>query len=398
MDKPGSKLQIYLGQVLILTSMFAVNFMARTILAPLLPIIENDLGVSHAEAGSLFLLISAGFFISIIGSSFITSIITHKRTIFLSFLTLGLAMLITSRTQGLWGIRLALVFVGVAAGPYLPSGIATLTTLVHKRHWGKVLAIHELAPNLGLTLGPLIAEAVLSGFTWRTTFIFLGLSAIVMAGIFGIFSRGGKFCGETPSIDSYRKIWANPTFWILVVLFGLGIGSIFGIFSMLPLYLVTEHGLERNWANTLISISRIASLGVVLLGGWATDRYGSRKILTLVLAITGGLTLGLGIAPTAWVAVLIFLQPTVGACFFPPALSALSNVSSPQERNLIVSLTIPLSYTIGAGVFPTLIGLIGDLKSIGWGIALVGALTAAGALLPRHLKFYDQDEYSQNTC
>ena len=48
---------------------------------------------------------------------------------------------------------------------------------------------------------------------------------------------------------------------------------------------------------------------------------------------------------------------------------------------------------IGAGIFPAMIGLIGDLKSIGWGMILVGILTLAGSLLPRHLKFYDQDEF-----
>jgi len=391
MEKSEKNFKEYLGPVLILTSIFSINFMARIILAPLLPVIESDLGLSHTEAGSLFLLISAGYFLSLLSSSFITSIISHKRTIFLSFFALGLALIITSRTQGLWGIRLALVFVGVAAGPYLPSGIATITTLVHKQHWGKVLAIHELAPNSSLILAPLIAEAVLAGFTWRSTFIVLSLASIIMAGIFGIFGRGGEFRAETPNTESYRRLWKNPSLWILVILFGLGIGIVFGVFSMLSLYLVIEHGLERNWANTLISISRIASLGVVLIGGWATDRFGSRKILTLVLVMTGALTLGLGIVPTSWIAVIIFLQPTIGACFFPAALSALSNVSSPRERNLVVSLTIPLSYMIGAGAFPALIGLIGDLKSIALGMVLVGALTLGGALLPRYLKFYDQD-------
>jgi len=391
MEESEKNFKEYLGPVLILTSIFAINFMARIILAPLLPVIESDLGLSHAESGSLFLLISAGYFVALFASSFITARLPHKKTIFLSFLALSVALLITSMMQGLWGIRLALIFVGVAAGPYLPSGIATMTVSVHKRHWGKVLAIHELAPNLSLISAPLIAEVVLSGFSWRSTFVFLSAAALALAGIFAFFGRGGEFRGETPRIESYKKLLTNSTFWILVILFGLGIGSIFGIFAMLPLYLVSEHGLARDWANTLVSVSRIASLVIVLVGGWAADRFGTKKVLTVVLAITGGLTIGLGIAPTSLVAVLIFLQPTIGACFFPAALSALSNVSSSQERNFVVSLTIPISYLLGAGAFPALIGLIGDLKSIALGMVLVGALTLGGALLPRYLKFYDQD-------
>lgn len=388
-----NSLRKYLGPLLVLTSIFAINFTSRIILAPLLPVIESDLGLSHTEAGSLFLLISFGYFISLLCSSFITAFITHKQTIILSGFALGLALLLTSISRGLWGIRLALIFLGLTAGPYIASGIATMTTAVNARHWGKVLAIHELAPNLSLISAPIIAEAVLRGYTWRITFVFLGLASIAMAGINTLFGRGGEFCGEKPSTATFKSILAKPTFWVLIILFSLGIGSVFGIFAMLPLYLVTEHGLERNWANTLISLSRIASLGVVLVGGWAADRFGSKKILKIVLAATGGLTVGLGIASTSLVAVIIFLQPTIGACFFPPALAALSQVSSPKERNIAISLTVPISYMIGAGVFPALIGLIGDMKSIGWGMILVGALTAAGAFLPRHLKFYDQNEF-----
>jgi len=48
--------------LLLLTSIFFVNFLARILLAPLMPAVESDLGLSHAEAGSFFLLVSLGYF------------------------------------------------------------------------------------------------------------------------------------------------------------------------------------------------------------------------------------------------------------------------------------------------------------------------------------------------
>ena len=77
--------------LLLLTSIFFVNFLARIVLAPLMPGIESDLEISHAEAGSLFLVISLGYFVSLLGSGFISSRLTHKRTIILSAMVLGLA-------------------------------------------------------------------------------------------------------------------------------------------------------------------------------------------------------------------------------------------------------------------------------------------------------------------
>ena len=105
----------------LLTSIFFVNFLARIVLAPLMPGIESDLDISHAEAGSLFLVVSLGYFVSLLGSGFISSRLTHKRTIITSAMALGLALILISFSSGLWSMRLGAFFLGVAAGPYLPS-------------------------------------------------------------------------------------------------------------------------------------------------------------------------------------------------------------------------------------------------------------------------------------
>jgi len=379
-----------LTPLLLLTSIFFVNFLARIILAPLMPNVESDLNLSHAEAGSFFLLISLGYFTTLLASGFISSRLTHKQTILYSNIAMGFALLITSFSTGLWGIRLGLVLLGMAAGPYIPSGIATLTTLIKSRHWGKAIAIHELAPNLSFVLAPLICEVVLYWFSWRTVFMVLGVTALMLAGVFARFGRGGEFCGEPVGYASFRNIISTPAFWIMVVLFSLGISSTLGVYTMLPLYLVTEHGMERNWANTLIALSRIAGLVMTLAGGWATDRIGPKQILRIVFLLTGLLTIFIGLASSSWVAVAVFLQPVVAVCFFPAGIAALSMVSSTKERNIAVSLTVPIAFLVGGGAAPTLMGFMGDVGSFGPGIALVGGAILMGAIFSGFLKFHDQ--------
>jgi NNP family nitrate/nitrite transporter-like MFS transporter len=375
-----------LRPLLLLTSIFFVNFLSRIILAPMMPRVESDLGISHAEGGSFFLLISAGYFITLIGSGLISSRLTHKQTIVYSHLALGLALLGTSFSTGLWGMRLGLLIMGLAVGPYLPSGIATLTTLVKVRQWGKAIAIHELAPNLSFILAPLIAEAVLYRFSWRAVFVILGVAALLLAGIFARFGRGGEFHGGTAGYAYYRNILSTPIFWIMVLLFSLGISGTLGVYTMLPLYLVNDHGMERNWANTLISLSRIAGLVMTLFGGWATDRFGSKTILRIVFLFAGLMTIYIGFAPSAWVGLAVFLQPTMAVCFFPAGLAALSMISTPKERNIAVSITVPIAILIGGGVTPTLIGFIGDVSSFGLGIAAIGGAILMGAVFSGFLK------------
>jgi len=382
----SDRLLSHLSPLLILTSIFFINFIARIILAPLMPKIEKELDIAHADAGSLFLLISIGYFITLFGSGFFSSRLTHRKIIFLSSAALGVTLLGTSFSSGLWGIRIGMLILGMAAGLYLPSGIATLTATISWRHWGKAISIHELAPNLSFVAAPLISEVVLIWYSWRVAFLVLGIAALILAFVFARFGRGGEFQGQAPSYSSFRDIFSKPVFWILVVLFSLGISSTLGLYTMLPLYLVTEHGMERNWANTLIALSRFVGVGMALIGGWLTDRIGPKRILMIVFLITGLLTIFIGLASTSWIAVSVFMQPLLAVCFFPAGLAALSLVSSEKERNIVVSLTVPIAFLVGGGAVPTLIGFIGDISTFAWGIILIGGLTLTGTIFTGYLK------------
>jgi NNP family nitrate/nitrite transporter-like MFS transporter len=382
--------RVQLPPLLLLTSIFFVNFLARIILAPLMPRVESELNLSHAEAGALFFLISLGYFTTLLASGFISSYLTHRKTIVLSSTAVGIALIFTSFSSGLWGMRLGLIALGLAAGPYIPSGLATLTTLIKSQHWGKAIAIHELAPNLSFVLAPVIAEVFLYWFSWRTVFMVLGFAALLLAAVFTRFGRGGDFKGDSVGFASFRKILSNPGLWIMVVLFSLGISSTLGVYTMLPLYLVNDHGMELNWANTLIALSRIAGVGMALIGGWATDQFGPRRVLRIVFLLSGSMTIFIGMASTSWVSVAVFLQPIMAVCFFPAALAALSMVSSTKDRGITISLTIPIGFLIGGGGAPTLIGFIGDVSSFGWGIALVGGLILTGSIFAGYINLQDQ--------
>jgi NNP family nitrate/nitrite transporter-like MFS transporter len=289
-EENSDRFRTYLGPLLILTSIFFVNFISRIIPAPLMPKIEADLNISHAQAGSFFLLISIGYFVTLIGSGFFSARLTHRKTIILSCAVLGFILLGMSLSKGLWGLRFGLLVLGMAAGLYLPSGFATFTANISSKHWGKAIAIHELAPNLSFVAAPLLAEAVLLLFSWRNAFVFLGIVGLILGVVFARFGRGGDFHGQAPSLSSFRAIFSRPVFWILVILFSLGISSTLGLYTMLPLYLVTEHTLDRNWANTLVALSRIAGLVMAFVGGWLTDRIGPKQVLMVVFCLTGLMT------------------------------------------------------------------------------------------------------------
>jgi NNP family nitrate/nitrite transporter-like MFS transporter len=379
-----------LGPLLILTSIFFLNFGSRITLAPLAPRIEMDLNLTHADTGALFFMISLGYFITLIGSGFVSARFNHKRTIIISNTALGFALIGTSFCTGPWTLRLGLFTVGMAAGLYLPSGIATLTSLIPSRHWGKAIAIHEIAPNLSFIAAPLICQAVLVWYSWRMVFLLMGMVSLIISPVFVRYSRGGEFKGAAPSFVSFRQLGGNLSFWVMVLLFSLGIIGTLGIYTMLPLYLVAEHAIDINLANTLIALSRIPCMIMAFVGGWATDRIGPRRTLRIVFLIAGLMTLFLGIASRSVILYIVFLQPLVAVCFFPAGFAALSLIVPAKSRNIAVSLIVPLAFVVGAGLVPVFIGFIGDMGSFAFGITICGGLITAGSIFTGMLKFSDQ--------
>ncbi|NSW87137.1 MAG: MFS transporter [Syntrophobacteraceae bacterium] len=383
-DPPPFRTQ--LGPILFLTAIFFLNFISRIIPSPLMPTIESDLRLNHGEAGALFLLTAAGYFVTLTGSGYVSSRLQHRRTIIVSAVAVGLALLSISLGRSLWSLRLGLLGLGMAAGLYLPSAIASLTSLVGPRHWGKAIAIHELAPNLGFVLAPLLTEVLLAWVSWRGILSLVGAASLLTGIAYALFGRGGDFPGESPAFKSLRPLVAEPSFWIMMVLFSLGISSTVGIYSMLPLYLVAERGLEQNTANTLVAISRVLSLAMALLSGWATDRFGPRPTMMAGLLLTGILTVLIAVVPISMIPSIVIAQAMPAVCFFPAGFAALSYIGPPGSRSIIVSFTIPVGFLAGAGLMPTLIGMMGDAGSFGLGFGLVGGMIITGGLLSRFLR------------
>jgi len=381
-----------MGPILLLTAIFLLNFLSRVILAPLLPTIEKDLAFSHGEAGSLFLLISMGYFVSLLASGFIASRLMHYRTITLSACAIGLALVSISLSNSQAGVLVGLVLLGLAAGLYLPSGISTLTSLIGPNQWGKALAIHELAPNLGFVLAPLISEALLKWFSWRGILAVMGVASIAVGLAFARFGKGGRFPGAAPSVTSFRNILAIPAFWIMTILFSLGITGSLGVYAMLPLYLVAERGITQYSANILVAISRISGLVMAFVAGWATDRFGAKRVMAAVFLLTGTMTVLLGLAKGYWLVVIVFMQPMLAVCFFPAGFAALSCIGPSNSRNVAVSLAIPLAFLIGAGGIPTGIGFMADLAHFSLGFGLVGGLILLGFILSLTLKLPKENE------
>ncbi|BEQ16704.1 MFS transporter [Desulfoferula mesophila] len=378
--EPGAFAQ-RLGPLGFITGIFLLNFLGRVSLGPLMPNIESGLGLNHAQAGALFLFISVGYFVAVFSSGWFSQRLTHRRVILISALSVGVMLCLAPLAQGLYSLGAVCLGLGLAAGLYLPSGVAALTSFVRPRDWGKAVAMHEIAPNGGMVLAPLVAELLLEGLTWRGVLALLGALSLILGLAYARRGRGGEQRGTSPSPAAVAELLRLPAVWLMVVFFSLAIGASLGVYTMLPLYLVTERGFDQSWANLMISASRLPGLFMAFGAGWAHDRFGARSSLVTIFAITALATLGLGLLSDGPLIFAIFVQPAVAVCFFPVGFAALSIVAPPHLRGVAVSLATPLAFVLGGGALPAFLGWMGEHHSFGAGIAVFAGLVGLGAVL-----------------
>jgi NNP family nitrate/nitrite transporter-like MFS transporter len=211
------------------------------------------------------------------------------------------------------------------------------------------------------------------------------------------FGLGNDLYGRPPDLSTWRQILRQRQFGLLVLLFALGISGTLGVFSVLPLYLVTDHLMSLQQANMLVGLSRIGTLFTTLLGGWLADRFGNRRTMATVLLLSGISASCIGIAHGPALFPLIFFQTSIAVCFFPAAFSVLAGFDAPETRNVVISLAVPLAFVAGGGLLPYLIATLAETGSFGMGLVCAGLFIATGTLLVPLIKTAGQPCAAENS-
>ncbi len=385
------------GPVFFLAGLFLLNFMARFILAPLMPFLEQEIHITHAQAGSLFLVTSAGFAVTQFASGFVSSRLTHRKALILSIITVGIALLGLGFMRSLAGIRLALIVLGLAAGLHIPSALATITAMaitamVRRQDWGKAMGLHSSAPTLGLVLGPLMVAALMGFLSWRMLIILLGVFTLILGSAFLAFGKCGEFPGDAPKLAALKQIIRLPSFWLVILLLLMAVGGSVGLFTVMPLYLITERGMDSTSANTFLGFAQISGFVAALGGGWFADRVGPKRAIAVLIAAGGVANIFLGISSDRWLLIFLFIQPVLTGALFPGLFTALSRIVAPNLRSVVASVAVPIAFFGGAGLFPALLGYLGQAHTFGLGFVLAGSLMLLGPLFALLLKFVEHDQ------
>jgi sugar phosphate permease len=372
-DSPDRAFLQVLPYVALTTSIFFLTYLFRAVFGPLLPDLEREFAISHTASTRFLLFISIGYSLAIFSSCLFCHKIQPRRLVVCSVMGSGLIMVGIALGRDPLLLPFLFFSMGAVAGFYFNAGFSTICSLGAPSQWGKIIAVHEFAPNAGLLIAPVLA-GVGAGFSgWRWTVAALGLTGLAFGLLFHFLGKGGRQPGRPVSFGGFARAARAPRLWVFIWGAGMSISVQFGVYSVLTLHMLDERLLSMESAAMLLSTSRLASPLAVLLCGRLIARLGMRLTLGLAFGLLG-LTLFLTALPWfAPFALGLYVQPVVAAIAIAAMFTLLAQ-SFPEETPLYVALGVPLASLIGQGIMPVLLGMCGDYLNFRAGFFALGGL------------------------
>lgn len=350
-----------------------LNLTTRTIFSPILPLIEDEFGISHAMASSIFTFISLGYGLSLFFSGIFSGLFGYKKSIVLSMVASSIIFFFIPFIRNFQALCLLSFALGVSAGIYLPSIIPLITEYYHEKMWGKTIAIHDSAASLGIFSAPFIALFFIHFFPLKSLFPVLGSISLLCGVLLSFVCREVRTKKDTPAL--LAALLKKKSLWIIGIMWIFAGGSNLGLYFVLPLYLTKELLMDVESANIIFGISRLGGVVVAISAGFFVDRLSLKKTTFALVFTTGLLTMSISYRNGAWMKILFFLQASVAAGFFPVALVSISRIFGQNVRGQATGLIVMLGVIFGIGLIPYLLGLSGDLLSFRFGMFLLGVLT-----------------------
>ncbi len=362
-----------------------MNFSARTIFSPLMPLIEDEFMISHAKASSIYVFSSLGYGIALFLSGMFCGHFGYKKSILVSILATACVFFSIPAVKSFSVLCLFSFILGLSTAVYLPSIIPLITEYYEERLWGRSIAIHDSAASMSIFAAPFIALFFLGFLPWRQIFTVFGVIFVAMALVFWLVAGEVKIHKrERVPLLSFLK---NSSLWIMGAIWTFAAGANLGVYYVVPLYLTKELLFDIGHANTIFGWSRIGGIIVAVLTGFIVDRFSLKKIMFIFLFLSGLLTVLLTAAGRDSIATWLFIQASVVMGFFPVGLVAISRMFGREQRSMATGFIVTLGVIFGLGVVPYFLGLAGDLMSFRFGILIFGILV----MLSSGLTFFSKD-------
>jgi predicted MFS family arabinose efflux permease len=283
----------------------------ESLLAPLLPLLREELGLDLRGAGLALGLVSAAIAVGNLGGGALLARRGTRQGTVAGLAVAAAGGLVAAASQGPPSFLLGQALLGLGSGVFFAAGLRAVGVLGGSRR-GLAMGVFGVAFSGGLALAALLA-ALAGVWGWRTSFVAVAVLALATALAAAVAPLPGAPAPTTAGDASgpgevLRRLLASP-----LLVGGVAAASQYGTVAFLPSFAVTAWDLSPATAALLLAAARLLSVPAKLVSGNAADQAGSYRIarrLGLLLAMLGACwtLLPAPVAPLAAVAFAAFVS------------------------------------------------------------------------------------------
>ncbi|HET6987385.1 MAG TPA: MFS transporter [Kribbella sp.] len=332
---------------------FAVGTSAYVV-SGVLPDVSSELHVSLTAAGQL----ATAFSLSYAVGAPILSTLTgrwERRTLLIAALVLAaLGNLIAAIATDYPVLIVGRVVAAFGAAVYTPAATLFATSLLPPEERGRAVAIVFGGLTFALVLGVPAGSLLGPTLGYKGVFALITVIAVLVA----IVERAALPKVDAPAVVGLRERFAGVADRRVQIVLAMTVLAVLGAFSVY-IYIVPllKHsaGLTGNTTGILLLIYGVGAVVGNLVGGRATDRFGSlRTLLVLLIGITAVVgTLDLTMTTEVGAAAALFVWGMFTWAFNPPIQNLLLELGG----GLLISLNASAIY-LGAGLSAVVGGLV----------------------------------------
>ena len=273
----------------------------------------------------------------------------RRRIIAGSLLVWSSVTWLTAYVDSYSGMLWARALMGISEACYIPAALALIADFHSKMTRSRAIGIHQTAIYAGLILGGFTGFAADSpAVGWRTVFQVAGLVGVVYAVPLFMLLRDAP---KQPMLESSEQSSSNPfqnvgvlltnvSFLILVAYFTLPAIAGWVVKDWMPAILKDRFTLGQGAAGVSATLYvNLAALAGAFAGGWLADLWmqksarGRINVSALGMLMIVPALLGIGYAPSLFIAVLFLILFGIGWGFFDcNNMPILSQIARPHLR------------------------------------------------------------------
>ncbi len=255
-------------------------------IAAILPKVAADLAVSITAAGQLVTVFALSYAVSSPILTTLTGKLERRTLLIASMAAFAAANLVAAAATGYHWLAGARVLLALAAGLYVPNANALASALVPPERRARAIAVVNGGLTVAIALGVPLGALIGNHFGWRMTFVGVALlGATAVAGLLGGLPKGVGAGLSTATLKERLAVIRVPAVPSGLLLTTLWASGGYAVYTYIAPFLAATTGITGSHIGWVLFVWGASAGTGLFIGGTASDRFGSPRVIGAVLPL-----------------------------------------------------------------------------------------------------------------